>query len=41
MEQNICLTKIANVYFVYDLDSWPKIPHINFPLKIVCLERLT
>ena len=40
VEQNNYLTKIVNVYIVYDLGSWPKIPLLNFTLKIICLERL-
>ena len=34
VEQNNYLTKIVNVYTVYDLDAWPKIPLRNFTLKI-------
>ena len=33
IEQNNCLTKIVNVYIVYDLDAWPKCPLRNFALK--------
>ena len=40
VEQNNYLTKIVNVYIVYDLGSWPKIPLLNFTLKIICLKRL-
>ena len=32
------LTKIVNVYTVYDLDTWPKIPLRNFTLKMFCLD---
>ena len=31
--QNNYLTKIVNVYIVYDLDAWPKIPLRNAALK--------
>ena len=27
------MTKIVNVYIVYDLDAWPKIPLRNFTMK--------
>ena len=30
VEQNNYLTKISNVYIVYDLDAWPKDPTANF-----------
>ena len=33
IEQNIYLTKIVNVYIVYDLDAWPKNPTNNFKFK--------
>ena len=33
VEQNNYLTKIANVYIVYDLDAWPILPRRNFILK--------
>ena len=33
IEQNNYLTKIVNVYIVYDLDAWPKILLRNFTLK--------
>ena len=33
VEQNNYLTKIANVYTVYDLATWPKISLQNFTLK--------
>ena len=33
IEQNIYLTKIVNVYIVYDLDTWPKNPTNNFKFK--------
>ena len=29
VEQNNYLTKILNVYIVYDLDAWPNIPLRN------------
>ena len=29
LEQNNYTTKIENVYIVYDLDDWPKIPLNN------------
>ena len=32
-EQNNYLSKILNVYIIYDLDAWPKIPLINFTIK--------
>ena len=33
VEQNNYTTKIVNVYIVYDLDNWPKVPLRNFTLK--------
>ena len=30
---NDCLTKIANVYVVYDLDFWPRHPLYTYNLK--------
>ena len=33
VEQNNYLTKIVNIYIVYDLDPWPKVPLRNFTLK--------
>ena len=33
LEQNNCLTKIVNVYIVYDLNYWPKDPTNNFKFK--------
>ena len=33
VEQSNYLTKIVNVYIVYDLDGWPKIPTSNFKLN--------
>ena len=33
IEQNNYLTKIVNVYFVYDLDTWPRIPINNLKFK--------
>ena len=38
VEQNNYLTKIVDVYIVYDLANWPKNPLRNVTLKIVCLE---
>ena len=32
-KQNNYFTKIVNVYIVYDLDVWPKIPPRNFAIK--------
>ena len=32
-DQNNYLSKIVNVYIVYDLDAWPKNPTNNFKLK--------
>ena len=40
VEQNNYLTKIVNVYIVYDLAAWPKIPLKTFTLKN-CLFRAT
>ena len=37
IEQNNYLTKIVNVYIVYDFAAWPEILHRNFTLKIVGL----
>ena len=39
VEQNHYLTKIVNVYIVYDLDTWSKILFRNFTIKN-CLVRL-
>ena len=33
VEQNNYLTKIVNLYIVYDLDTWPRNPANNFRLK--------
>ena len=33
VEQKNYLTKIVNVYFVYDSDAWPKSPLRNFAIK--------
>ena len=33
VEQNNYLTKILNVYIVYDLDAWQKDPTDNFKYK--------
>ena len=33
VEQNNYLTKIINVYIVYNLDAWPRIPANNFKFK--------
>ena len=33
VEQNNYLSKIANVYFVYDVDAWPRNPTKNFKFK--------
>ena len=33
IEQNSYLTKIVNVYIVYDLDAWPRNPTNNFKFK--------
>ena len=33
VEQNNYLTKIVNVYIVYDLDPWPRNPTKNFKFK--------
>ena len=40
VEQNNYLTKILNVYIVYDLDAWPRNPTNNFKFKN-CLFRET
>ena len=40
IEQNNYTTKNVNVYIVYDLNNWPKIPLRNFRLKN-CLFRAT
>ena len=38
--QKNTLTKIVNVYIVYDLDAWPKIVLRNFiPIFFFCLEQ--
>ena len=33
VEQNNYATKIANVYIVYELDAWSKVPLDNFKLE--------
>ena len=33
VEQNNYLAKIVNLYIVYDLETWPKIPLRHFTLK--------
>ena len=33
VEQKNCLTKTVNVYIVYDLDDWSKLPIENFTLQ--------
>ena len=33
VEQNSYLTKIVNVYILYDLDTWPRNPTNNFRFK--------
>ena len=33
VEQNNYLTKVANVYIVYDLDVWPRNPTNNLKFK--------
>ena len=33
VEQNNYLSKIVNIYIVYDLDAWPKNPTNNFKFK--------
>ena len=33
VKQKNYLTKVVNVYIVYNLDNWPKIPLRNFALK--------
>ena len=33
VEQNNYVTKIVNVYIVYDLDPWPRNPTKNFKFK--------
>ena len=33
VEQNSYLTKIVNIYIVYDLDAWPRNPTNNFKFK--------
>ena len=40
LEQNNCLTKIVDVYIVYDLDAWPRNPTKNFKSKN-CLFGVT
>ena len=33
LEQSNYLTKVVNVYIVYDLEAWPKVLLDNFKLK--------
>ena len=44
VEQNNYLSKIVNVYSVYDLDTWPRNPANNFKFKnclfgAICLVK--
>ena len=39
VEQNNYLTKIVNVYIVYELAAWPRNPTNNFKFKSSCLEQ--
>ena len=39
VEQNNYLTKILNIYIVYDLDTGPRNPTTISNLKNACLER--
>ena len=41
VEQNNYVTKIVNVYSVYDLDAWPKIPLGNFTIKNYLLGAIS
>ena len=40
IEQNICTTRIVNVYIIYDLDNWPKNPSEILHYKTACLVQL-
>ena len=42
VEQNKYTTKTVNVYIVYDLDHWQKIPLKNFILKncVLCATNI-
>ena len=40
VEQNNYLSKVVNVYIVYDLDAWPRNPGNDFKFKN-CLFRTT
>ena len=33
VEQNNCITKIVNMYIVYDSDAWPRNPTNNLKFK--------
>ena len=33
VERSNYLSKIVNIYIVYDLDAWPRIPTNNFKFK--------
>ena len=33
VEQNNCITKIVNMYIVYDSDTWPRNPTNNLKFK--------
>ena len=38
VEQNSYLSKLVNVYIVYDLDAWPRNPTNNFKLENCLFE---
>ena len=40
VEKSNYLSKIVNIYIVYDLDAWPRIPTNNLKFKIAPLEQL-
>ena len=40
LEQNNSLSKIANVYIVYDLDAWVRNSTDNSNLRVAYLEQL-
>ena len=40
VEQKNYLSKIVNIYIVYDLDAWARNPTNNFKLRIAYLRQL-
>ena len=41
VEQNYYLTKIVNVYIIFDLDDWPRNTLRNLTTKTACIVEKT